>query len=171
MNSLTKKRPAAQVAMAAKAAAARQANPTPVAYPPYRKRGPKSAAGPKRRRPRRYDDGDDDADSDADTTPAIQRGPQAVKAANKARHAKLPTVLSLEDVDADATGIRLLSKLEVMDRVGVSFPTLWKWMRAQPPTFPRARALGGTTVWIASEVEAWMASLPLRPLKGDEEAA
>ena len=152
--------------MAAKAAAARR-HPTPVLYPPYQA-GPKSAAGPKRRRRRRYDDGeDDDADSDADIhNPGIQRGPQAVKTANKARHAKLPTVLSLEDVHADARHPAAV-QVEVMDRVGVSFPTLWKWMRAQPPTFPRARALGGTTVWIASEVEAWMASLPLRPLKGD----
>ena len=90
----------------------------------------------------------------------------ATSAANKARRVKLPPALN---IDADGDGIRLLSKVEVLDRVGVSYPTIWQWMRAG--TFPRSRALGASTVWIAAEVEAWMAALPKRQLKGDEEAA
>jgi predicted DNA-binding transcriptional regulator AlpA len=84
----------------------------------------------------------------------------------KARQAHLPLAFN---VDVDRDGIRLLSKLEVIDRVGASYPTLWHWMRQGK--FPRSRALGGKTVWIASEVEGWMAALPKRPLKGDVEAA
>ncbi len=36
---------------------------------------------------------------------------------------------------------RLISKLQVLDRVGVSYPTLWQWMRQGK--FPRSRELGG----------------------------
>ena len=154
--------------MAGKAAATRQANQARATHPPFRQLAPKSAARQKqRRRPRRHDDGDDDAedDSDPDTIKAVQR--YATQAAAKARRAQPPAVSSLDAVDVDLKDMRLLSKLQVMDRVGVCFPTLWKWMRAG--TFPRSRALGGSTVWIASEVEAWMASLPMRPLKGDPE--
>ena len=61
--------------------------------------------------------------------------------------------------------VRLLSKPEVMDRVGVTYPTIWSWMRAG--TFPRSRVLGGKTAWIESEVDAWIAALPVRRLKGD----
>jgi predicted DNA-binding transcriptional regulator AlpA len=92
----------------------------------------------------------------------------ATIAAGKARQAQLPTV-ALTPVADDGDGIRLLSKPEVIERVGVSYATLWHWMRAG--TFPRSRALGGKTVWIKSEVEAFMAALPKRLLKGDEEAA
>jgi predicted DNA-binding transcriptional regulator AlpA len=60
---------------------------------------------------------------------------------------------------------RLLSKRQVLDRVCVTFPTLWKWMRAG--TFPRARVIGGKSVWLEHEVNAWIAGLPVRRLKGD----
>jgi prophage regulatory protein len=86
-------------------------------------------------------------------------------AATAAKRAPLPVAIH---VDTDGDGIRLLSKVEVCDRTGISFPTIWKWMRSG--NFPRARALGGSTVWIAAEVEQWMASLPKRPLKGDDTA-
>jgi prophage regulatory protein len=63
--------------------------------------------------------------------------------------------------------VRLLDKRHVVDRVGVSFPTIWKWMRAGK--FPRARQIGDLkSVWIESEVEAWITALPLRRLKDDE---
>ncbi len=61
--------------------------------------------------------------------------------------------------------IRLLSKPEVLDRVGVTFPTIWKWMREG--TFPRSRELGGKVAWIEAEIEAWINALPVRRLKGD----
>jgi len=62
---------------------------------------------------------------------------------------------------------RLLSKRRVLARIPV--PTPWTWMRAGK--FPRAKDIGGKSVWLASEVEEWIAALPLRKLKGDEEAA
>jgi predicted DNA-binding transcriptional regulator AlpA len=37
--------------------------------------------------------------------------------------------------------------------------------------FPRARSIGGKSVWIESEIEAWIATRPVRRLKGDGEAA
>ena len=63
------------------------------------------------------------------------------------------------------TETRLLSKAEVLERVGRTFPTVWKWMRAEK--FPRARDLGGRPAWLESEVNEWIASLPVRKLKGD----
>jgi predicted DNA-binding transcriptional regulator AlpA len=64
---------------------------------------------------------------------------------------------------------RLLSKAEVLAIVGVSFPTIWSWMRAGK--FPRARISGSgrnsKSVWRSDEVEQWLAQLPVRKLKGD----
>jgi predicted DNA-binding transcriptional regulator AlpA len=60
---------------------------------------------------------------------------------------------------------RLLSKREVLAIVNVSYPTLWSWMRRG--TFPRSRVAGGRSVWRSDEVEAWLAGLPVRKLKGD----
>jgi prophage regulatory protein len=67
------------------------------------------------------------------------------------------------------SAVRLISKPEVLDRVGVTFPTIWKWMREGK--FPRSRQLGGKSCWIESEVEAWINALPVRRLKGDDRAA
>jgi predicted DNA-binding transcriptional regulator AlpA len=63
---------------------------------------------------------------------------------------------------------RLLSKAEVCDRVGRTFVTLWQWM--QKGKFPRARDVHGRPMWIESEVDAWIGSLPMRRLKGDNDA-
>ena len=62
-------------------------------------------------------------------------------------------------------GARLLSKREVLGIVGVSYPTIWSMMRAN--TFPRSRVVGGKSMWLSTEVEAWMAALPRSRLKGD----
>jgi predicted DNA-binding transcriptional regulator AlpA len=64
---------------------------------------------------------------------------------------------------------RLLDKAEVCAIANVTFPTVWAWMRAQ--TFPRSRVVGGKSMWLSTEVEAWLAALPVRRLKGDGEAA
>ena len=61
--------------------------------------------------------------------------------------------------------LRLLDKHEVCAVANVTYPTLWAWMRAGK--FPRGRICGGKSMWLSSEVEAWMAALPVRPLKGD----
>jgi predicted DNA-binding transcriptional regulator AlpA len=62
-------------------------------------------------------------------------------------------------------GVRLLDKAEILEITGVTFPTIWTWMRAG--TFPRSRIVGGKSMWRSDEIEAWLAGLPLRPLKGD----
>jgi predicted DNA-binding transcriptional regulator AlpA len=61
--------------------------------------------------------------------------------------------------------VRLLSKSEVCDRVGATFPTIWQWMR--DGKFPRARSLVGRPVWLESEIAAFCLSLPERTYLGD----
>jgi predicted DNA-binding transcriptional regulator AlpA len=62
-------------------------------------------------------------------------------------------------------GAHLLSKRQVLAIANVSYPTLWSWMRQG--TFPRSRVVGGKSMWLSTEIEAWMAALPKRRLKGD----
>jgi prophage regulatory protein len=61
---------------------------------------------------------------------------------------------------------RLISKPEVLDRVGVSFPTIWKWM--QVGKFPRSRELGGKVAWLEHEISAWILARPISRLKCDD---
>lgn len=60
---------------------------------------------------------------------------------------------------------RLIYKPELLDRIGVSYATIWVWMREG--RFPRARVVGGKNAWTQAEIDAWCASLPVRRLKGD----
>jgi predicted DNA-binding transcriptional regulator AlpA len=70
----------------------------------------------------------------------------------------------------DARGhTRLISKGEVLDRTGISYPTIWAWMREEK--FPRSRSVGGKAMWVEAEIEGWILSRPLRALKGDKAAA
>ena len=78
---------------------------------------------------------------------------------------KKKAVLSKPPGHADRQVPRLISKPEVLDRVGVTFPTLWAWMRAG--VFPRSRDLGGKACWLESEIDAWIENRPIRRLKGD----
>ena len=50
--------------------------------------------------------------------------------------------------------VRLMSKHEVLAVVGCSYPTLWAWMRAG--TFPRGRVVGGKSMWLSTEIDAWL---------------
>jgi predicted DNA-binding transcriptional regulator AlpA len=63
---------------------------------------------------------------------------------------------------------RLLDKVELLKRVPLSFPTIWKMMR--DGTFPRSLVVsGGTkTVWLESEVTQWILSRPRTVLMGDD---
>jgi prophage regulatory protein len=62
-------------------------------------------------------------------------------------------------------GARLLSKNEMLDRVGVSYPTVWKLMLTG--AFPRAVVIGGgKNAWLEHEVDEFIAKLPRRRLKG-----
>jgi predicted DNA-binding transcriptional regulator AlpA len=72
-----------------------------------------------------------------------------------------------DDPDPDgSSAVRLISKPELLERLGVSYPTVWYWMREG--RFPRSRELGGKACWIESEVAEWIAALPKTRLKGDE---
>ncbi len=63
----------------------------------------------------------------------------------------------------ESAPVRLISKAEVCDKVGKTFPTIWQWMRAGK--FPQARDLGGRPAWVESEIDAWIAALPVREYK------
>jgi predicted DNA-binding transcriptional regulator AlpA len=65
--------------------------------------------------------------------------------------------------------VRLFGKHEVCAIAAVSFPTLWAMMRRGQ--FPRSRIVGGKSMWISTEIEQWLARLPVRPLKGDAPGA
>ena len=53
--------------------------------------------------------------------------------------------------------MRFLRIEEVMTRVGLSRPTIWRMERAND--FPRRRQLGRNSVaWVEEEIEEWMAS-------------
>ena len=71
--------------------------------------------------------------------------------------------MSSED---QASGPCLISKAEVLRRVGMSYPTIWQWMREG--RFPRSRQVGSRSMWLGEEIDAWIVSRPLTPLKGDE---
>jgi predicted DNA-binding transcriptional regulator AlpA len=68
--------------------------------------------------------------------------------------------------DIVETPPKFISRRQVLDRVGVSFATVWTWMK--DGKFPRGRELGGRTMWIESEVTGWMESRPVKKLKGDD---
>jgi predicted DNA-binding transcriptional regulator AlpA len=61
--------------------------------------------------------------------------------------------------------VGLLDKREVMAITGVTFPTIWEWMRANK--FPRARIVVGKSKWMAADIADWLNGLPPRRLKGD----
>lgn len=63
-----------------------------------------------------------------------------------------------------------MHRSEVLDLVGTTYVTIWKWMRAGK--FPRSVVTcSGGVAWYSNEIEAWLASLPRQRLKGDEPKA
>jgi predicted DNA-binding transcriptional regulator AlpA len=64
--------------------------------------------------------------------------------------------------------MQLLSRAEVIAITGVSYPSLWDWMRRGK--FPRSREVGGRAMWLATEIDAWIAALPVKALKPPEVA-
>ena len=62
---------------------------------------------------------------------------------------------------------RLVFKPEVLDRVGVTFPALWQWMREGK--FPVSREVGGKVAWLETEIDEWIMSRPLRRYKTMED--
>jgi predicted DNA-binding transcriptional regulator AlpA len=100
----------------------------------------------------------------------MKPSPQSNKTTAQVAHAKkaaaLKAALARSAPPADHFGVRLMSKKEVLAIVGVTYPTLWMWMRAG--SFPRSRIVVGKSKWLSSEVEHWLATLPMRRLKGDQ---
>jgi predicted DNA-binding transcriptional regulator AlpA len=66
---------------------------------------------------------------------------------------------------AAAKPSRFISKSEMLNRVCLSYTTVWALMCAGE--FPRSRVLGCRVAWIEHEVEQWILARPLRRLKGD----
>jgi predicted DNA-binding transcriptional regulator AlpA len=61
---------------------------------------------------------------------------------------------------------RFLSKLQVLEKTGRSYPSIWAWMQAG--TFPRAREIDNELVWWEDEVDQWMEERPIRLFKNDK---
>jgi predicted DNA-binding transcriptional regulator AlpA len=65
--------------------------------------------------------------------------------------------------------ILLLSKPQLLEFLGVSYSSVFNWMRAG--LFPLPRVIGPSSgrssriAWYASEVQAWLASRPQRQIK------
>ena len=96
-------------------------------------------------------------------------GEEALAAANRPAREHDERSLHAARAPRARLGARLLSKREVLAIVGVSYPTLWSWMRQGK--FPRSRVVGGKSMWLSTDIEAWLATLPVRKLKGDEPKA
>jgi predicted DNA-binding transcriptional regulator AlpA len=61
---------------------------------------------------------------------------------------------------------RFISRLQVMDMTGRSYPNLWAMMQAG--TFPRAREIDDELFWYENEIVAWMESRPIKLFKNDK---
>jgi predicted DNA-binding transcriptional regulator AlpA len=76
-----------------------------------------------------------------------------------------PTVVIGGNATAATPAIKFLTRGEVLAMVGVSYVTLWTWIR--DGKFPPARELVGNAkrnriVWVEGEVHDWMQSRPQR---------
>lgn len=90
------------------------------------------------------------------------------KSHNKsARNASLPPKSAKAFVEATSVvddpprpppPLRLIDKAEVLRRVAVTYPTVWRWMNEG--VFPHSRNIGGKSAWLEHEVEAWIAARP-----------
>jgi prophage regulatory protein len=66
--------------------------------------------------------------------------------------------------EAAEPALVLLSKAQVLKKVPVTGPTLWAWVRAGK--FPKPRDISpNKTVWVESEVDAWIRAQPVRNYK------
>ena len=65
---------------------------------------------------------------------------------------------------AEQPTLVFLSKAQVLQKIPVTAPTLWSWVRAGK--FPRPQAISpNKTVWVAAEVDEWMKVRPYRQYK------
>jgi predicted DNA-binding transcriptional regulator AlpA len=143
------KKTAAQVPFAKKAAATKAANRKPAGKP-----------AAVRDRNRKYQIKAALADADAKKKIGKARNAHNGDADDDAAKVDLASVQ-----ERLAHRVGLLDKHEITAITGVTFPTIWAWMRGG--TFPRAHIVVGKSMWHAAEVADWLAKLPVRPLKGD----
>ena len=60
--------------------------------------------------------------------------------------------------------VRFLGRAEVIAKVGVTFPTLWSWMRQG--RFPLSREIGDHRVgWLKQEIDDWILGRPPKQYK------
>ena len=55
---------------------------------------------------------------------------------------------------------KFIFKPELLVRVPVSYPTIWKWMCEGK--FPAAVEVGERAAWLESDIDAWMSSRPAK---------
>jgi len=68
------------------------------------------------------------------------------------------------DAAAEQPSLVLLSKAQVLQKVPITGPTLWNWVRQGK--FPRPRAISpNKTCWVQGEVDAWIRAQPTRNYK------
>jgi predicted DNA-binding transcriptional regulator AlpA len=101
------------------------------------------------------------------------RNAAASKTAKAATSARAPVTTPSSDENARAPvaagdAIRLIYKPELLRLIGVSYSSIFAWMRAGK--FPLAREIGpggqSTRVaWIEAEVLAWLSARPQRRVK------
>jgi predicted DNA-binding transcriptional regulator AlpA len=68
---------------------------------------------------------------------------------------------------------RLIGREELCARIGVTYSTIWQWIADNK--FPPGRSISsdsvrGRTLWLESEIDAWIAALPIRRPKGNKVA-
>jgi predicted DNA-binding transcriptional regulator AlpA len=89
--------------------------------------------------------------------------------AKLARKRKRPVPPPAYQVTAarQATGLsgQLLTRHQIVALTGFTYP--WIWQMMMRGEFPRSRTVGGKSMWLTSELNAWLANLPKRRLKGD----
>lgn len=96
-------------------------------------------------------------------TKKIKRRPQPPRV--RSVSAPVPPIRSTEETKP---AWRILTKQDVLDRTGTSYPTVWKWMREG--TFPLSRVVGDRVGWIEAEVDAWIKARPVSKYKAMEGA-
>jgi predicted DNA-binding transcriptional regulator AlpA len=94
------------------------------------------------------------------------RGPPRSKndqTSRRLRQKKFDDKVAALRAACEPLGVRLMNKAEVCAVAGCTFPSLWVWMREG--SFPRSRIVHGKSMWLSSEIEEWLANLPVRQLK------
>jgi prophage regulatory protein len=97
--------------------------------------------------------------------PVIQQRPSKSHKALRQRQPMPRVVYADGDEPQPPPGniLRMLHKPEVLRITGVSYVTLWKWMRAG--TFPLSFEIGGKTAWREDEVDVWLRNRPRSTFK------